>query len=344
LIGNGYLSHAKGVRSDTMFLSGVYNGETTSPSHRARIPATLAVTVDNSVTTGVLLDIQNGVYHRRGNISNSAAWYELRWVLGFFCISVLFFSDFFSSIICRWFAHRTLSSIYAMELEVHLMDGTPVTLSLSNNAGSDSTDIQFATPVPSKDGQSYSQCGSTLIPEVPDSHWTTTQVCLVADKIPSSLSFTKAECGKVFTFVTSYATSLEINEENKEVLKIAQSGYEVAHSYALAGSLLTTHSAGWEKLWKSGIEIKGRPDVAKAVNASMFYILSSVREEWAYGLAPGGLTNYYNGHSFWDTETWMYPPLLFLHPEISQELLLYRFNRLEGAKMKAASYSPPWSG
>jgi hypothetical protein len=50
LIGNGYLSHSKGVRSDTYFVSGVFNGETTSPSHRARIPATFAVTVDNSST------------------------------------------------------------------------------------------------------------------------------------------------------------------------------------------------------------------------------------------------------------------------------------------------------
>ena len=38
---------------------------------------------------------------------------------------------------------------------------------------------------------------------------------------------------------------------------------------------------------------------ALAANASLFAILSSLREEWAYGLAPGGLTNAYNGHSFW---------------------------------------------
>ncbi len=40
----------------------------------------------------------------------------------------------------------------------------------------------------------------------------------------------------------------------------------------------------------------------------------------------------------------MYPPMLFLHPEISQSLLAYRYNRMDGARLKAASYSPPWSG
>jgi hypothetical protein len=60
LIGNGYLAHAKGVRGDAMYVSGIFNGETTSPSHRARIPAELAVQIDGSTTTGCLLDVQDG--------------------------------------------------------------------------------------------------------------------------------------------------------------------------------------------------------------------------------------------------------------------------------------------
>jgi hypothetical protein len=41
----------------------------------------------------------------------------------------------------------------------------------------------------------------------------------------------------------------------------------------------------------------------------------------------------YNGHVFWDTELWMYPPLLLiLQPEIARSLLDYRFERMEMAK------------
>ena len=65
LIGNGYLAQDKGVRSDTMFVSGIFNNQTTSPSHRARIPAVYAIEIANGVSTdGALLDLEKGIYYR----------------------------------------------------------------------------------------------------------------------------------------------------------------------------------------------------------------------------------------------------------------------------------------
>ena len=46
----------------------------------------------------------------------------------------------------------------------------------------------------------------------------------------------------------------------------------------------------------------------------------------------------YNGHVFWDTELWMYPPLLMLQPDIARSLLEYRFERLEAAKQNAFAH------
>ena len=60
LMGNGYFSHTQGVRSDTYFIAGVYNNQSTSPSHRARIPATMAFTIPKSNTTGTLLQMKEG--------------------------------------------------------------------------------------------------------------------------------------------------------------------------------------------------------------------------------------------------------------------------------------------
>jgi len=34
--------------------------------------------------------------------------------------------------------------------------------------------------------------------------------------------------------------------------------------------------------------------------------------------------------SFWDQETWMYPGVLLLHPDVAASLLEYRVNRLGG--------------
>lgn len=52
----------------------------------------------------------------------------------------------------------------------------------------------------------------------------------------------------------------------------------------------------------------------------------------------------YNGHSFWDQDMWMSPGILLLYPDIAQSLMTYRYNRLAGARFKATTYAPPYSG
>jgi trehalose/maltose hydrolase-like predicted phosphorylase len=46
----------------------------------------------------------------------------------------------------------------------------------------------------------------------------------------------------------------------------------------------------------------------------------------------------YNGHVFWDTDVWMYPAMLVLHPEIAKSMVEYRFQRLESARKNAFSH------
>jgi trehalose/maltose hydrolase-like predicted phosphorylase len=95
----------------------------------------------------------------------------------------------------------------------------------------------------------------------------------------------------------------------------------------------------------SGFEIGGDLALSQVVNASLYYILSSIRSDWDFSLSPGGLaSNSYNGHVFWDAETWMYPPLLILHPEIAASMIRYRFNTRNGAIDKALSYKSNYKG
>lgn len=322
LMGNGYFSHSKGVRSDTYFIAGVYNNETTSPSIRARIPATFAVQVENSETTGALLDIRNGTYYRRGDlISFPGSWYEL-----------------------RWYAHMEKRNLYVMELQVFSRQGE-VQLKLTNNPGSPSDAIAFKQK---KFEKFTAQCGNTTIPETPDVP--TTRVCMVTTNIPETITVKPHDSGKTMTFITAVRTSLDSVEPDADVAAdfAAASKLQAVSVTLKAGTqtpLQKEHIAAWDKLWSSGIEVEGgRPDAAIAVNASLYAILSSVRDDWEYGLAPGGLTNYYSGHSFWDTETWMYPALLLLRPSTAKSLVAYRFNRLDGAYSKAKTYNPPYDG
>lgn len=80
--------------------------------------------------------------------------------------------------------------------------------------------------------------------------------------------------------------------------------------------------------------------MAQAVYGSMYYILSSTRHDWPYGLSPGGLPGgeEYMGHTFWDQDIWMYPPLVLLHPDLARSSLRYRKNRLPAARRIAKEY------
>jgi trehalose/maltose hydrolase-like predicted phosphorylase len=103
--------------------------------------------------------------------------------------------------------------------------------------------------------------------------------------------------------------------------------------------LLQRHEAEWQNLWKSDIIIEGDLDAQRDVRFALYHLYSFAREGTAYSLSPMGLSGLgYNGHVFWDTELWMYPPMLMLQPEIAKSLLEYRFKRLGAAKQNAFSH------
>jgi len=103
--------------------------------------------------------------------------------------------------------------------------------------------------------------------------------------------------------------------------------------------LLRGHTKAWEDLWKSDVVIGGDPQAQQDIRFAIYHLYSFAREGTAYSLSPMGLSGLgYNGHVFWDTELWMYPPLLVLKPEIAKSLLEYRFQRLAAAKQNAFSH------
>ena len=110
---------------------------------------------------------------------------------------------------------------------------------------------------------------------------------------------------------------------------------------ALEGSdrLLKRHRQAWEELWESDIIIEGDDQAQRDVRFAVYHLYSFARAGTAYSLSPMGLSGLgYNGHVFWDTEIWMYPPLLVLQPDIARSILEYRFERLEAAKQNAFAH------
>jgi trehalose/maltose hydrolase-like predicted phosphorylase len=106
--------------------------------------------------------------------------------------------------------------------------------------------------------------------------------------------------------------------------------------------LLRRHEAEWNKLWESDIIVEGDLESQRAIRSALYHLYSFAREGTALSLSPMGLSGLgYNGHVFWDTELWMYPPLLMLQPDIARSLLDYRFERMEAARQNAFSHGYP---
>ncbi|MDP4205454.1 MAG: glycoside hydrolase family 65 protein [Bacteroidota bacterium] len=103
--------------------------------------------------------------------------------------------------------------------------------------------------------------------------------------------------------------------------------------------LIAKHEKAWDELWKGDVVIEGDNRVQADVRMALYNLYSFVREGSGYSLSPMGLSgNGYGRHVFWDCETWMFPPLLMLHPEIAKSLLDYRYDRLAQAQKNAASH------
>lgn len=103
--------------------------------------------------------------------------------------------------------------------------------------------------------------------------------------------------------------------------------------------LLQFHNKAWDELWKSDITIEGDAQSQQDIHNMLYHLYSFCREGTALSPSPMGLSGLgYNGHVFWDTELWMYPALLVLHPEIAKSMVEYRFQRLEAAKRNAFAH------
>ena len=102
--------------------------------------------------------------------------------------------------------------------------------------------------------------------------------------------------------------------------------------------LINFHTKAWDELWKSDIQIEGDQQSQQDVHSMIYHLYSFTREGTALSPSPMGLSGLgYNGHVFWDTELWMFPSVLMLHPEIAKSMVEYRFQRLEAAKRNAFS-------
>lgn len=103
--------------------------------------------------------------------------------------------------------------------------------------------------------------------------------------------------------------------------------------------LLGQHKALWKTLWEGDIIVEGDLQSQQDIRLGLYHLYSFSREDSDLSISPMGLSSQgYNGHIFWDTELWMFPPLLVLNQDIARSLVNYRYDRLDMAKRKAINF------
>ncbi|KAK7104585.1 protein-glucosylgalactosylhydroxylysine glucosidase-like [Littorina saxatilis] len=305
-ISNGHV--ATTVQSNTIYMNGLYNGANVS-SHRARIPSTAAVIaiVDvpgQSVDSTFRLDFGRGVF------------------------SEVYVGDGFN-VEVRRYAHRDLTRLLVTEVVVNRTTSTlPISLFFYVNSGGSSSDIDFVEKKPGL------WTGKTKTAEYPNIAGTTA-VTVAYTVVPPVLTFAPSTQGTV-AFFTS------VSHDQGEALNYLAEGQKRLKE----GTLFSSHIALWESLWEQGrLDLMGNVSMAISTNAALYYLYSALPLKpdvtWPFvGMSPGGLAHGgagkdYNGHVFWDQDTWMFPPLALLHADFGRQIAGTRLRTHGTAKLYA---------
>ena len=158
------------------------------------------------------------------------------------------------------------------------------------------------------------------------------------------LDIPKGETARVEKISTVHSSrDLEYTGSGKEPDKetVYANGLENLKEAECKGyrTLLQESREVWEAIWKKqDIVIDSREDDAQvAVRFALYHLPIMVRkEDNRVGIGAKALSGEdYKGHSFWDTETFIFPYFQMAEPEVARTLLEFRYKGLYGARKKA---------
>ena len=99
--------------------------------------------------------------------------------------------------------------------------------------------------------------------------------------------------------------------------------------------VLSEHRAAWDALWQADILIEGDAQAQQVVHSELYYLLASSTPDTAWPVGACGLTPGYASHVFWDSDTWIFPALLLLHPQRAKSLVAFRERTVDAARQRA---------
>ncbi|MGE5583553.1 MAG: glycoside hydrolase family 65 protein [Bacillota bacterium] len=147
---------------------------------------------------------------------------------------------------------------------------------------------------------------------------------------------TKIRLDKYISYVTSldYPETEVAARAKQEILKAQEAGLD-----AIKLAQFDFLNEFW---YKTDLVIKGDPVIQQGMRFNIFHLLQATGRDGRTNIAAKGLTGEgYEGHYFWDTETYILPFFLYNNPGIARKLLEYRYSILDKARQRARQMSHP---
>ena len=141
--------------------------------------------------------------------------------------------------------------------------------------------------------------------------------------------------------------------ETLEVVKLLAYGWSAERSMPalrdqVDAALAAASRSGWDRLladqraylddmWgRADVEVEGDEQLQQAVRFGLFQVIGSAARAEGRAIPAKGLTGRgYDGHAFWDMETYTLPVLTYTMPDAARHALLWRHSTLEQARARA---------
>jgi len=156
-----------------------------------------------------------------------------------------------------------------------------------------------------------------------------------AQNVPTLRMSVPAKTGETISVVkfVGIATSRDTEDPVNMAVERASSASDWASGFE-------AHRQAWSQEWeRCDIQIEGDEEAQLAIRFNLFQLLiAAPRHDNRVNIGAKTLSGFgYRGHSFWDTEIFMLPLFIYTSPHIARNLLDYRYERLPGARQKAAA-------
>jgi alpha,alpha-trehalose phosphorylase len=127
------------------------------------------------------------------------------------------------------------------------------------------------------------------------------------------------------------------NVRSQEALRDQVAGAVTMARLSGFEQLLAEQRAFLDEFWDGAdVEVVGDDEIQQAARFGLFHVLQASARGEGRGIAAKGLTGPgYDGHTFWDTEAFVLPVLIYTAPDAAAHALRWRYSTLDLAKQRA---------